>query len=390
MKPQISHKSTGNAYHIFFAGAALHAMLIPVLFLCIRNGSINPPLLLTPGLWHAQEMIFGYAFIIIAGYLLTQVSPVTLFGLMLLWLSGRFIWFMNIGIPNEIIVLFASAFPLSIGWLAGTKFKAAKRLRNRIFSIILWGLGLLATSFYLLGYARYLGAAYQTIYLALYLIVLFIIIMGGRLIPPATIGALRDRGQEVRIPFQSTYETLCMALGGFLMLFELLPIPPFWKSLPALALGLILMLRLSAWRSIAVRRAAAVWPLHLGYFWMALGLTFFACARMGIIGNPLDALHLITLGGIGAITLSMIIRVSTVRGHRGELHPHWWYAIQGTLLSAILLRSSANSVQPYTEFLLWLSAGFWALAFLLFILRFYLPNQLFQNSQTGQKASPKE
>ena len=144
----------GNAYRIFFAAAALQAIISPLLLLFFRYGLLEPPRLLTLGLWHAQEMIFGYVLLVIAGYLVTQISPARLFGLLLLWLMGRLIWLMDAGLPAAMVALVAAAFPLALSWLVSTKFKAAKRLRNQMFSIIFWCLGSLATIFYALIYIQ--------------------------------------------------------------------------------------------------------------------------------------------------------------------------------------------------------------------------------------------
>ena len=380
----------GNAYRIFFAAAALQAIISPLLLLFFRYGLLEPPRLLTLGLWHAQEMIFGYVLLVIAGYLVTQISPARLFGLLLLWLMGRLIWLMDAGLPAAMVALVAAAFPLALSWLVSTKFKAAKRLRNQMFSIIFWCLGSLATIFYALIYIQNFVAAYQMIYILIYLVTLFIIIMGGRLIPPATIGALREQGKDVRIPFQPTYETICMALALLLMLFELLPIAPFWQAIPALALSVVLLLRLSLWRSLEIRHALTLWPLHLGYFWLAAGFALLACARLDIVLSSQDALHAITLGGIGVITLTMLIRVSGIRGTQDQVNQAVLWGIQSALFIALAFRLAAYSAQAYSEYLLWLSAISWALAFTLFLYSFYPACQLIPHSAGRKTTKPKE
>ena len=361
-----------QAYQLFFLVAAIAAMLAPLLLLSMRNGYLPNPLWLSPGLWHAQEMIFGYSFAVIAGYLITRISIPKLAGLILLWLAGRLVWFIDIGLPKELAFLIAGLFPLILGAVTSQKFRAAKRLRNRMFTFVLLALAILSSTFYWLAYTAKLSGAYTSLYITLYLISLLIITMGGRLIPPATIGALRERGQDVRIPFQPTYETLCMLLVMILMLMELLPITKTWSAIPALGLAVILMIRLSAWRSVGIRSVMSVIPLHLGYFWMAAGFGLLACARLGFLLSTQDALHIITLGGIGTITLTMLIRVTGIRSKRPVPGRGLLLTIHSTLLGALSSRLIAHHAGPYVEHLLWCSALLWAITFLLFVVHSYI------------------
>ncbi len=356
-----------DSYRVFFFAAAMEAMIAPLLLLCIRYGYIPGPDGLPPGLWHAQEMIFGYTFAVIGGYLITRISLLKLVLLTLLWLAGRVVWFIDSGLPAFVIFLLVSLFPFALGLLTSQKFKAAKRLRNRMFSYVLICLAVLSGAFYLFCYMRHYAQAYTTLYVTLYLIALLIITMGGRLIPPATIGALRERGQEVRIPFQPTCETLCMALTASLMLIEVLPVAKTWTALPASGLAIILLVRISAWRSIGIMNNMAVLPLHLGYIWMAIGFGLLAAARLGALLTQQEAVHVITLGGIGTITLTMLIRITGVRSKRPPPGQKQLLLIHSLLIGALAIRLMAHSESPFSQHLLWISALLWGAAFALFI-----------------------
>lgn len=367
---KVHHKNTRKleAHRIFFPAAALYAAITIWIWLAIRSGGIAAPALLTPGLWHAQEMIFGYAFAVIAGYLLPPQSILKLICLAGLWLIGRLIWFSGTLLPEAVLVVSASAFPLALSWLGASRFKAAKRPRNRVFAVILLCLGILATAVYLLAYMGQLSLVYAITYCALYLIVLFIIVMGGRLIPPATIGALRETGLEVRIPFQPTHESLSIALAAALAICELLKLDDLWGGIAALALGMTLIARMRTWYSLKFSRLGQVWPLHLGYAWIALGLVLFGLAKMGAPLNGSDVLHLVTLGGVGTITLTMLIRVTQQRQRGWQISPLGLTLIQLLLVAAVIARFATGWLPVISsEVTLLFSACCWSAAFILFL-----------------------
>src|SRR5690242_4179974 len=82
----------------FFLLGGLWAMLAMPLWLAVFTGATTLPSGLAPWIWHAHEMIFGYAMAAIAGFLLTAIpnwtgrpplSGAPLAILAALWLAGR-------------------------------------------------------------------------------------------------------------------------------------------------------------------------------------------------------------------------------------------------------------------------------------------------------------
>ncbi|MGH2898210.1 MAG: NnrS family protein, partial [Solirubrobacteraceae bacterium] len=63
----------GRGFRPFFALAALQAVGSMLCWLAILSGLAPAPTWLSPSLWHAHEMIFGFALAVIAGFLLTAV-----------------------------------------------------------------------------------------------------------------------------------------------------------------------------------------------------------------------------------------------------------------------------------------------------------------------------
>ena len=96
-------------------------------------------------LWHAHEMIFGFAFAVIAGFLLTAVRAWTgrptpsggvLAGMAALWVAARALAFHSLLISSIVDMLFA------IGVAAGIGVPiVASRNRNWFFIVLVLALG---------------------------------------------------------------------------------------------------------------------------------------------------------------------------------------------------------------------------------------------------------
>ena len=57
----------------FFLLAGLWAAIAVPLWLCVLSGAAALPVALPPVVWHAHEMVFGFAFASVAGFLLTAI-----------------------------------------------------------------------------------------------------------------------------------------------------------------------------------------------------------------------------------------------------------------------------------------------------------------------------
>ena len=133
--------------------------------------------------------------------------------------------------------------------------------------------------------------------------------------------------------------------------------------------GIMHLLRLRHWDSWATRKVPLLWSLHLAYFALGTGLILLGLSYASNTIRFADALHLITIGTIGAMILAMMARVSL--GHTGRaLQPHFSINIAFAL---ILLAAVARVLLPPLGQQLWawdISAGLWITAFTLFIGRY--------------------
>jgi uncharacterized protein involved in response to NO len=92
----------------------------------------------------------------------------------------------------------------------------------------------------------------QGLMLAVDLVTLLLVLMGGRVIPAATAGALHRRGQQLRSRVQAGLERATLASLMIVIVSDLLSL---WGVAAAGALGarVLTALRLAHWRTVAIR-----------------------------------------------------------------------------------------------------------------------------------------
>ena len=270
--------------------------------------------------WHSHEMIFGYTCAVIAGFLLTAVRnwterPTAAGGslalLASLWLAGRILPFFLKAVSPWLIALADLAFLPALAVAIGAPLVRHAERRNLIFLpllIVLFIANLLA-HLEALGFAP--GVGRRGIFLGLHLILLLIVIMGGRVIPFFTERALNG----VVIERRAIIEWMApLSVVAFMLLEVFLPDSRLAGVLAALA-AIINGIRLASWYSHRYWQVPLLWVLHLGYGWIVAGLALKAAAAFGLI-LPQFTVHAFTVGGIGVLTLGMMARVSL--GHTGR------------------------------------------------------------------------
>ncbi|MEH6824192.1 MAG: NnrS family protein [Motiliproteus sp.] len=360
----------------FFLLASLLAMVAITLWLPYLFGHITLADYFNPPHWHAHEMIFGYAVAVIAGFLLAAVrnwtsldtpsgTPLAL--LTLIWLLGRLACTLPLGLAPELIAVIDLAFlPALILALSGPLIRA-KKFRNIAFLLILALLTLANLLMHLQGLGLHTTGD-QGVKLGLGLIILVIVVMGGRVIPFFTRNPLP--GME---PRQWPWvEAAAIAGVALLLLLELLAIPPLYLALLSCAVGAIQLLRLSGWYDRRIWSRPIIWVLHVAYASIALGFILKGLALLNWAPNS-SAIHAFGFGGIGLITLGMMSRVAL--GHTGrmlELPPLTVWGIRLLTLGAILRVVAPWLIGEPGTLLLIASALCWVLAFAAFA-RDYAP-----------------
>jgi uncharacterized protein involved in response to NO len=321
--------------------------------------------------WHSHEMIFGYTAAVIAGFLLTAVRNWTemataqgwsLAALTLIWCLARILPFFPSALPPVLIALVDLSFLPALVVGIGVPLVRRGDRRNLLFLplIAVFWLANLLVHLALLGFAPNL--AHQAVLLGLDLVVLLIVIMGGRVIPFFTEGAL----QGVRIKRWSVIEWFAIISVIAFTLAEFLFIDPriagVFAGVAAIANGI----RLGGWYTHRLWRVPLLWVLHLGYSWIVVGFILKAGSVLAVI-PPQFTLHAFSLGAIGVLTLGMMARVSL--GHTGrplKVGPGMAIAFAAVNLAAVT-RGLLPILHPqWFSQLVILSGGLWLIGYAIF------------------------
>jgi uncharacterized protein involved in response to NO len=321
--------------------------------------------------WHSHEMIFGYAAAVAAGFLFTAVrnwtarptpAGASLAVVAVLWLGGRILPLLPNTFPGWLTALVDLSFLPLIAVGIGVPLLRAGEKRNLIFLLVLAVLfiGNSLVHLELWGYGQ-LGR--RGIFLGLHLILLLIVIMGGRVIPFFTERAL----EGVAIKRRPAVEWLApLSVAAFLCAELVVPGGPIGGVCAALA-AVVNAVRLASWYTNRFWRVPLLWVLHLGYGWLVIGFGLVAAAALRLI-PPQFTIHAFTVGAIGVLTLGMMARVAL--GHTGRpLKVGPAMAVAFALINlAALLRGLLPILNPqrFSEFVL-VGGTLWSAAFAIFI-----------------------
>lgn len=302
----------------FFLAAGLYAVLMMALWLLVLNGAVIPGELL-PLVWHGHEMVFGFAVSVIAGFLLTAAQNWTglrtpsgrpLAALFLLWLAGR-LGFLIPGLPTGLVALIDLAFLPVLAVTLAVPILRTKQLHNYPFPILLLALAAANALVHADALHWMSGTARPGLHLGVYVVIMMITAMGGRVIPSFTDNKLRTRARRWTIIEWLAPAATLLALIAALVA----PTSPVTALLAAVAAAAH-AIRLAGWYTPKFWSVPLLWILHLGYAWVPLGFALLALSAAGWNTAAGSALHAFTAGAIGALTLGMMARVSL--GHTGR------------------------------------------------------------------------
>jgi uncharacterized protein involved in response to NO len=311
--------------------------------------------------WHAHQMLFGYAFAVIAGFLLTAVrvwtqrptpSGAVLALIAFLWLAARVVALYSLPLGSLLDLLFA----LGVAWGIGAPIVAS---RNRNWYFILSVLALGAASIAFQAWPR------AALAVGLDVVLLVIAIMAGRVIPSFTNNAVMGAGAR-RNPW---VEYGALGIVVLILGLDLLQLPVWWAALPAAVLHAI---RVALWAPLAARGRPILWILHLSYAWVVMHLLLRGLAGFDLV-SPTLATHALTVGVIGGLTLGMMTR--TARGHTARpLKVGAWETAAFVLvhLAAIIRVIGPLPFPAAYVWLVVLSGAMWSVAFAIFTV-VYLP-----------------
>jgi uncharacterized protein involved in response to NO len=363
----------------FFLLAAIFAAAAAPFWLLIYQGVVEPVSYLPPTIWHAHEMVFGFAVAVVAGFLLTAASNWTgrrtatglgLAALVSLWLAGRGLIAAGGALPVALVVAVDVAFLPILAITLAVPILVAGNRRNIVFPIVLLVLGALNLAIHLGALGTIEWDPSRTLRVAIDLILLMIGVLGGRVIPSFTKNAL----PQARVNPCSKAGVLALLSLAALAVSDAATGDPAITGAVALAAGLINLLRMRGWGSLATVRIPMLWILHVGYGWLAIGLILRGVGGLTEIIAEDAGIHALTLGAIGSMTIGMMSRVAL--GHTGRsiiavplLVAAYWLVNGAAVLRVLFAIVDTDGLRMVSLFG---SGLLWSLAFLAFAI-IYLP-----------------
>ncbi|WBY01092.1 NnrS family protein [Ramlibacter tataouinensis] len=301
----------------FYIGAAAFAAISLPLWIGLWLGHVALPMAVPPMLWHAHEMLFGFAMAVIVGFLLTAGKAWTgldtprgaaLGALAGLWLAARLA---AVAAPYAIYAALDVALLPVVATVFGRVLLKAKNKRNLPLAGILLLLALANLCFHLAALGVVPVSPLAPLHAALGLIVLIIHVMAGRVVPAFTANATPGLKITARPGLGwAAFGTTALALA--LWVFA----PPHAVTGIAFAAAAVLQaVRQSHWAPGVTMKRPILWVLHLSYAWLPLGLALLALAQFGWVAASLG-LHALAVGLVGGLIIGMITR--TARGHTGR------------------------------------------------------------------------
>ena len=358
----------------FFFLAAVHAGLaIPLwLWLHLRGGVLPGPF---AGLdWHVHEMLFGYLAAVIAGFLLTAIPNWTgrlplsgwpLAALVGLWLAGRAACAF---LPDPAAAMAVDlAFPAVLALSVWREVLAGRNWRNAPIAVMITLFGA-ANALHHAGNLDLVPQGLGT-RLALAAAAMLISLVGGRIVPSFTRNFLARTGTaSLPASFGWLDKAALAATGLALALWVAVPDEAITAACMALA-GALLLARLARWRGHRTLGDPIVLVLHLGYLWLAAALLLFGASITGLLPQS-SALHALTAGAIGTMTLAVMTRASLGHTGRAIVADRSVQAIYALVTLGAALRVAAPLAPDLYIPLLTAGGTLWSASFLLFAIRY--------------------
>lgn len=363
----------------FFLGAGAFAVVAMAIWYAVFTlGHPLPAAGLAPIVWHAHEMLFGYAMAVVAGFLLTAVRNWTglqtprgrvLLALFACWFAARVLF----AVGGAAALPWAGALDLAFGvslCVAITRpIVRAKQWHNLAVSgkVLLL---VFANLLFLLGATgRLEQGAFWGLYSALYVLLALVFTLARRVIP---FFIERGVGYPVTLRNRRWVDIASLAL---LVVFWLADLVRPDGAVVALTAGVLLalhLIRLRDWHTPGIWHKPLLWVLYLAYVALIAGFGLKAAVYLFDI-SPYLAVHAFAVGGIGLMTLGMMTRVALGHTGRDLMNPpdalRWLFAL---VLAAAVVRVALPLVD-IGHYRLWIAASqwLWIAAFAGFVLLYF-------------------
>lgn len=352
----------------FFLGPCFVILAIPLWLAAFTHGyAVGEDALR----WHIHEMLFGYLAAIIAGFLMAAIPnwtgrlpvmgmPLLLF--VLVWLSGRIAMISGGGVSAAVI---DSAFLVLLAGFAWREVLSGKNWRNLPICLFVSLFALGNILFHVEShFGLPVGIGQRT---GLAIAMMLMSLIGGRIIPSFTINWMKKQDMRpLPSPF-GPFDKVTLLVTGLTLIGWIAAPDRMLIGYAFIVVGGLHLVRLVRWRGWATFAEPLVAILHIAYAWLVAALLAMGVSmiRPDIVAPSL-ALHVLTAGAIGQLTMAVMTRASL--GHCGR--PLEAGAGIVTIYGLIFLGAAARVVGPFVavDYALVMSVSglLWISGFLLF------------------------
>lgn len=353
----------------FYLLASLFAALSIPLWVLQFAGYLSLPYVNGP-LWHGYEMLIGYTTAVIAGFLLTAVrtwsgqaslTGIALAGLAMLWLCGRIMVF----VPYPVVAMIVNAaFPFAVAIAIAIPLIRAANRRNYFIIALMIALSVASLLFQLASRGRIGLPVLLPLQAGLDTVLLLITVIAGRVIPMFSNNGVPG----MKATRSALLERLAIGTVATLLLADLLQPPPVFLAALACVAAAVHAARLMLWEPWRTLTTPLVWILHVAYAWVVVYLLLRGLAACGLVPVSL-ALHGLTIGVIGSVTIGMMTRTSL--GHTGRplttgwLEPACFLLVQGAAIARLAGGLLSTNGRFYLTSVI-AAGACWTTAFILF------------------------
>jgi uncharacterized protein involved in response to NO len=378
----------------FFLGAALFTSLVVLTWVAVFAGYLHAEFLYSAREWHVHEMLFGYLPALIAGFLLTAMPNWTdrmplrgtpLLALFVLWLAGRLLVTMSV-VGGAIAAVVDGAFLVILAAYVWREIIAARSWDRA-------PIGILVTFFAGANILFHLSTleGRPTDFperLALAVMTMLLTIIGGRLAPTFTREFMTERNMTELPEVFSRVDGVAIVLVLVGVLSWIAQPESLWTGGTLIVSGVASLVRLLRWRGWQTWKEPLVLILHVGYLWVGLFLIALGTSILGIGFSQENAVHVLTAGAIGTMTLAVMTRASLGHTGRPRHADRHTVAIYVSVTAGALLRifvPNAETPTILTYAMLGLSALSWSGSYLLFAFHYgpYLVSQSLDYSEVS-------
>lgn len=364
----------------FFLLAALNAFASMAPWLTLLFGGTVPTQGWPPHTLHAHEMLYGTVVPVIAGFLLTAVpnwtstkpvSGVPLAALVGLWLAGRVALVLAGPVDRVLVaaidVAFLPVLALTVGW----PIVRSGSWRNTPVVAVLVGLAV-ANTFIHYGLNAFQPAARRGgTFGAVYLVVVLMLIISGRIVPLFTRNHFARQGVDANVSTPRGVGAVALAAAVVALALDVVQPGSEIAAWVALVAALLLLARQSGWQPLRIRGQPMLWILHLGHAWIALGFALLGLSALSVRLVGAGALHAFTAGAMGTLILGVMPRVAL--GHTGraiEASPATVAMFLLAIVGAALRVAGAASTGPWVRPTLLAGGLLWSTAWVVFLVAY--------------------